>query len=94
MKLERLERLYAIRRSAIELQMRADNAALAAAIETEHGYGPAVAAAVDRAHATMGDLQKATLAHIFAMRQLLTPRQTPRFDAAVVKALTDAHAPK
>ena len=58
LKLESLERLYAIRRSAIELQMRADNAALAAAIETEHGYGPGVAAAVDRAHTTMGELQR------------------------------------
>lgn len=94
-KLETLEHGYAIRRAAIERQMRADNAALAAAIETEHGYGPGVAAAVDRTHATMGKLQKATLAHIFAMRQVLTPRQSPRFDAAVVKALTDdAHAPK
>ena len=94
-KLESLERRYTIRRSAIELQMRADNAALAAAIETEHGYGPGVAAAVDRAHTTMGELQKTTLAHIFAMRQMLSPAQTPRFDAAVVKALTDdAHAPK
>ena len=94
-KLDALEQDYAIRRRAIEQQMRADNAALAAAIETEHGYGPRVAAAVDRTHATMGALQKATLAHIFAMRQAMTPRQTPRFDAAVAKALTDdAHAPK
>ena len=37
----------------------------------------------------MGELQKATLAHIFAMRQLLRADQTPQFDAAVVKALTD-----
>ena len=37
----------------------------------------------------MGELQKATLAHIFAMRQLLRPDQTAQFDRAVVKALTD-----
>lgn len=39
--------------------------------------GPRVAAAVDRSHAAMGELQKATLAHIFDMRQLLRPGQTP-----------------
>ena len=37
----------------------------------------------------MGELQKATLAHIFAMRQLLRPDQAAQFDRAVVKALTD-----
>ncbi len=37
----------------------------------------------------MGELQKATLAHIFAMRQVLRPDQTAEFDRAVVKALTD-----
>jgi len=94
-RLDALEHVYAVRRAAIERRMRADNTVLAAAIETEHGYGPGVAAAVDRTHATMGELQKATLAHIFAMRQVLTPRQAPQFDAAVVKALTDdSHAAK
>jgi hypothetical protein len=69
--------------------LRADNARLAAAIEAEHGNGPRVAAAVDQSHAAMGELQKATLSHIFAMRQLLKPNQTTQFDQAVVKALTE-----
>ena len=62
---------------------------LAEAIEAEHSYGPKVAAAVDRSHEAMGRLQKETLSHIFAMRQLLRPDQAARFDAAVTKALTD-----
>jgi hypothetical protein len=33
-------------------------------------------------------LQKATLAHVFAMRQILRSDQTAAFDRAVVKALT------
>jgi len=70
--------------------MRSDNAALAAAIAREHDDGPAVAAAVDRAHRTMGALQKATLAHVFAMRRLLRPDQTAAFDRLVVRALTPA----
>ncbi|WP_419722580.1 periplasmic heavy metal sensor [Sphingopyxis witflariensis] len=88
-KLEALEARFAVQRRALELELRADNARLADAIQAEHGNGPRVAAAVDRSHASMGELQKATLAHIFAMRQLLRPNQTAQFDQAVVKALTD-----
>lgn len=87
--LEILERRFAVQRRAFELELRADNARLAEAIEAEHGNGPRVAAAVDRSHTAMGELQKATLAHIFAMRQVLQPNQTAQFDQAVVKALTD-----
>lgn len=88
-KLAIIEQRYAVRRKALELTLRADNARLADAIESEHGYGPQVAAAVDRSHQAMGELQKVTLAHIFAMRQILHPDQSARFDRAVVKALTD-----
>jgi len=84
-----LEQRFAVQRRALELELRADNARLAEAMEAEHGNGPRVTAAVDRSHAVLGELQKATLAHIFAMRQLLRPDQTALFDTAVVKALTD-----
>ncbi|WP_298671582.1 periplasmic heavy metal sensor [uncultured Sphingomonas sp.] len=87
-KLEVLEQRFAIRRRALELELRAANARLAGAIQAEHGNGPQVAAAVDASHAAMGELQKETLAHIFAMRQLLRPDQAAKFDKAVVKALT------
>ena len=36
----------------------------------------------------MGELQKETLAHIFAMRAVLRPDQAQKFDRVVVKALT------
>ena len=87
-KLEALEKQFAVRKQALELEMRADNTKLAAAIENEHGYGTEVAAAVDQSHMAMGELQKETLEHIFAMRALLKPDQVAKFDAAVVKALT------
>ena len=85
-----LEQRFAVQRRAFELELRADNARLAEAIETEHGNGPRVAAAVDRSHAVMGELQKATLAHIFAMRQLLRPNQTAQFDQAAAGQQVDA----
>lgn len=83
-----LEAAFAIRREALEAEMRADNARLAQAIAAEHGYGPQVAQAVDRTHHVMGALQKETLQHIFAMRAVLRPDQAAQFDAAIVKALT------
>lgn len=87
-RLDALEAQFAVRRKALELEMRADNAKLAAAIEAEHGYGPQVSAAIDQSHMAMGQLQKQTLEHVFAMRGLLRPDQAAKFDGAVVKALT------
>lgn len=87
-RLEALEQQFAIRRRQLELELRAANARLAGAIQAEHGNGPQVSAAVDASHAAMGELQKETLAHIFAMRQILRPDQARKFDQAVVKALT------
>ena len=87
-KLDALEKQFVMRRKALELEMRAANAKLAAAIETEHGYGPQVSAAIDQSHSAMGQLQKETLEHVFAMRGLLRSDQTAKFDRAVVKALT------
>lgn len=87
-KLDALEAQFAVRRQALELEMRADNAKLAAAIQAEHGYGPQVSSAIDQSHMAMGQLQKETLEHVFAMRGLLRPDQAAKFDGAVVKALT------
>lgn len=83
-----LEGGFAARRAQLEGDLRAANAGLAAAIAREHAYGPAVEKAVDRSHMAMGELQKATLQHVFAMRAVLHPDQTDRFDKAVAQALT------
>lgn len=87
-KVEALEKSFAGRRSELEGKLREANAELAQAMASEHQYGPRVAAAVDHAHMAMGDLQKATLEHVFAMRAVLRPDQAARFDLAVDKALT------
>lgn len=87
-RLDVIENNYAIRRQALESQLRADNARLAEAIEAEHGYGPRVTEAIDHTHAVMGTLQKETLEHLFAMRAVLDRDQARKFDKSVVKALT------
>lgn len=86
--IEDLEQRFAARRGALEGEMRAENARLAAAIEAERGYGPRVTAEIERSHRLMGELQKETLEHIFAMRTVLRPDQAEKFDRAVVRALT------
>lgn len=87
-RIHELEQHYDQRRQALENEMRQDNTLLAAAIRAEHGYGPQVSAAIDRSHRAMGELQKATLQHVFAMRNELRPDQAKRFEEAVASALT------
>jgi hypothetical protein len=87
-KIEAIEQRFAARRKALELEMRAANAHLAAAMQTEHGYGPEVTAAIDHTHMVMGEMQKETLEHLFAMRAVLRPDQAVKFDRTVTRALT------
>jgi hypothetical protein len=87
-KVDEIEATFAVRRKALELEMRAANVRLAEAIAEEHGYGPKVTAAIDHSHVVMGELQKETLEHLFSMRAVLNPEQAKMFDSTVVKALT------
>lgn len=87
-KIEAIEARFAMRKKALELEMRAANTRLAEAIEAEHGYGPKVTAAVDHVHHVMGSMQKETLEHLFEMRGVMNADQARRFDRTVVKALT------
>jgi hypothetical protein len=86
--LEELESAFAIERRRLESDLKAENAALAAAMEEEHEYGPKVGEAIDEVHARMGDLQKATVRHVFNMRDLLNEDQRRAFDRQVSTALT------
>ena len=83
-----IEVRFSARRESLELEMRAANIRLAQAIEAEHGYGPRVTKAIDETHRVMGELQKETLQHLFAMRAVLDADQAAMFDKTVVKALT------
>ena len=89
--LEALEAQFAVRRRALEAELRADNRRLAAAMRAEHRNGPAVDAAIDASHVAMGQLQKETVAHVFAMRALLREDQASVFDEAITKALVEEH---
>ncbi|KTE16723.1 periplasmic heavy metal sensor [Sphingopyxis sp. H115] len=87
-KLDPIEARFKARREVLEREMRAANVELARAIEAEHGYGPRVTAAIDHMHKVMGDMQKETLQHLFAMRDILDRDQAADFDKVVAGALT------
>ncbi|CAN1568832.1 Heavy-metal resistance protein [Caulobacteraceae bacterium] len=87
-KLDAIEGRYAVERNALEADVRAANRELAAAIREGHRDSPQVEAAIDHLHMAMGALQKATIAHVFDMRSVLTPQQAKAFDAEVIAALT------
>src|SRR3546814_2378426 len=92
MRIAKLEDRYAVRRRDLELELRADNARLAEAIEAEHGYGPRVTAEIDRSHAAMGELQKETLAHIFAMRAVLRPVRSEEHTSELQSLMRTSYA--
>nr|MBA3811299.1 periplasmic heavy metal sensor [Caulobacteraceae bacterium] len=70
-----LEAGFAVRRRALETEMRAANADLARAIVTEHAYGPSAERAIGRFHAAMGELQRETVIHVMTVRRVLTAGQ-------------------
>ena len=84
-----IEARFAARRPLLEARIRAANRELGDAIAVSAGDTPRVQTAVDGFHKAMGDLQKATIAHVFEMRSVLTPTQARVFDVAVVDALYD-----
>jgi len=86
--LEAMEDKFAVKRHTLELSLRAANGRLATAMEEEHEFGPKVASAVEDVHGRMGEVQKATIAHVFEMRSLLTSDQQSIFDRHVSDALT------
>ncbi len=87
--LEPIEQSYTARRVVIVEHLRDANRDLGRVLSQEKSYSPAVAEAVEKIHMAQGDLQKATLEHVFKMRQVLTPEQGEKLLALAQKALED-----
>lgn len=88
--LEPIEVRYAERERVLRERMRQANRDLAAAIGKSKGTSPEVAAAVEKVHQHMGELQKASLEHLFEMRTVLTPEQGDRLLELARKGLEEA----
>ena len=85
--LDEIEARFTVERTRLEAEVRTANRELSDAIAQSRGDTPQVQAAVDHFHSAMGELQKATIAHVFEMRAVLTPEQAEIFDRAVVDTL-------
>ncbi len=85
--LELKEEAFAQRRREIEMRLRAANGKLADAIARNPNWSPEVEAAIQEVERAAGDLQRATLVHVFEMRAGLKPEHRPAYDHVLVDAL-------
>jgi nickel and cobalt resistance protein CnrR len=88
--LEPIEAKFAERQRTLTAALREANVQLARALGEEKAYTPRVAAAVENVHHCMGDLQKASIEHVFAMRAVLTPEQGDKLLALAQRTLEQA----
>jgi nickel and cobalt resistance protein CnrR len=72
--------------------MRRASDELARAILADREDSPRIRASVEQIHVAMGDLQKATLGHIFEMKAVLTPEQYQKLLELTVQGLHEANA--
>ena len=73
--LEPIETKFAQRKQNLMDEIRNANKELAEAIKQDQADSPRVSAAVERIHHAQGELQKATIEHVFEMKGVLTPEQ-------------------
>lgn len=85
--LHAIEDDFAPKRADLQARLAEANRALADAIEAHPRYSPEVGAAVERLHAVMGELQEATILHVYDMRAILTDEQARVFDRRIARAL-------
>lgn len=85
--LEAKELEFAEHRREIEKRLRIANGQLADAISKNPSWSPEVETAIQQVERAAGDLQRATLVHVFEMRAGLKPEHRPAYDAVLVEAL-------
>lgn len=73
--LEPIEQGFGEKQRRLAEALREANRQLARAMAEDKAYTLRVAAAVERVHHCMGELQKVSIEHVFAMRAVLTPEQ-------------------
>ncbi len=85
--LEPIEAKFGDRQRQLAEALHVANRQLARAMAEDKAYTPRVAAAVEHVHHRMGDLQKASIEHVFAMRAELSPEQGDKLLVLAQKAL-------
>lgn len=85
--LTQIEQKFAERQRQLQADIHAGNVELANAILEDGKFSERVSAAVERIHHAQGDLQKATIEHIFDMQTVLTPEQAEKLNKLASDAL-------
>lgn len=86
-KLTDIEKAFAEKQNALQKEIHIGNLELAAAMLEDKSFSKRVAAAVERIHHAQGELQKATIEHIFNMQTVLTPQQAEKLNKLAADAL-------
>lgn len=73
--LEPIEHDFLLRETALAAKLQQANRDLAQVLREEKTYSPRVAEMVVAVHHHMGELQQASLEHLYDMRRVLTPEQ-------------------
>jgi len=73
--LEPIENAFEQRKAVLSQRIREANGELADVILTDQQDSARVNAAIEKIHAAQGQLQMETIAHVFAMKAVLTPTQ-------------------
>jgi Spy/CpxP family protein refolding chaperone len=81
--IDEFEVRFAASKASLEADMRSATREIAAAVSEDKAYTERVRQAVDHFHMAMGELQHATILHVFEMRATLTPAQQNKFDEIV-----------
>ena len=85
--LEPIEQSFGEKQRKLAEELREANRQLARAMAEDKAYTPRVTAAVEHVHHRMGELQKVSIEHVFAMRAVLTPEQGDKLLSLAQRAL-------
>ena len=86
-KLSEIEKKFSDKQRVLREKIHVGNLELAAAMLEDKTFSERVGAAVERIHHAQGELQKATIEHIFDMQTILTPQQAEKLNKLAADAL-------
>jgi Spy/CpxP family protein refolding chaperone len=87
--MEALERRHEEENQAIRSRLAEANRQLASLLESETAYNEDVDRAIEAYHLAMLEFQKASVRHLFEMREILEPTQRETFDHYVTETLRE-----
>ena len=85
--LTQIEKKFAEKQRQLQAEIHAGNVELANAMMEGGKFSERVATAVESIHHAQGELQKATIEHIFDMQTVLTPEQADKLNKLAADAL-------